>query len=192
MNKASTIRLLPLPPLLAAWIGLLAPGAGLAASSDSPEDEIKALYVLRIAQFVEWPQPAQVAGPPIVIGVWGKDGFTARLNRVLPGKTVAGRSLTAIQVNTPAEAKGCQVLVVGASLDKRLKSILEPVLDSGLLTIGESDRFLKAGGMVNLYLEDDKVKLEVNLDAQHPAVPLSYKLLKQARTVHARAARSEP
>jgi hypothetical protein len=80
--------------------------------------------------------------------------------------------------------------VVGASAGKRTKSILDPLRDSGLLTIGESDHFLKSGGMINLFLEDDKVKLEVNLDAQHPAAPLSYKLLKQARTVHTAAPRS--
>jgi hypothetical protein len=156
-----------------------------AGVADSPEDEIKALYVLRIAQFVEWPQAKLKAGAPIVIGVWGKDGFMARLNRLLPGKTVGGRPLIAVAVAGPAEARNCQVLVVGAELDKRARSILEPLDGAGVLTIGESNRFLSSGGMINLALEDDKVKLEVNLDAQQDSVPLSYRLLKQSRTVHA-------
>ena len=52
------------------------------------------------------------------------------------------------------------------------------------LTVGDSDAFANGGGMVRFYVEDSKIRFEINLTAVEAAkLAPSSKLLKVAKTV---------
>jgi hypothetical protein len=52
------------------------------------------------------------------------------------------------------------------------------------LSIGESEDFLKRGGMIRLFVEDNRIKFDVNVGAASRAkIRLSSKLLALARFV---------
>src|SRR6266487_3292054 len=53
------------------------------------EYEVKAVWLLNFARFVEWPAAAFTnAHCPVVVGVLGKDPFGRNLEQALEGKTV--------------------------------------------------------------------------------------------------------
>ena len=53
-----------------------------------------------------------------------------------------------------------------------------------MLTVGEADHFARRGGMIGFFLEDNRVRLEVNRGAAERAgLRLSSKLLAVARLV---------
>jgi hypothetical protein len=53
-----------------------------------------------------------------------------------------------------------------------------------VLTVGESEDFVQAGGMIGFFLEDNKVRFEINLNATERAkLKISARLLALAKTV---------
>jgi hypothetical protein len=58
--------------------------------------------------------------------------------------------------------------------------------DSGgtVLTIGETDRFAQAGGMIRLIIDEGRVRFDVNIvSAERAGLKVSSQLLKLARKV---------
>ena len=53
-----------------------------------------------------------------------------------------------------------------------------------MLTVGESEHFVEQGGMIGFFLEDNKVRFEINLTAaEHAKLKISARLLSLAKTV---------
>jgi hypothetical protein len=168
---------------------LLVAGALLGASSrpceaaDAPSREyvIKAAFIYNFLKFVDWP-PAS-GGGPITIGVIGSNPFGAALTQ-LNGKSVKGRTIAVRQLNTVAEAEGCQVLFIPASDADRQRQILEALKSSSVLTVGESKGFAQRGGIINFVVQDDRVRFEVNPSAAERArLSISSEMLKLAHIV---------
>ncbi len=61
--------------------------------------------------------------------------------------------------------RACHVLVLCPSEKTFLSRILTPLRASGILTVGDVPSFLESGGMINLLIEDKKVRFEINLAA---------------------------
>lgn len=53
-----------------------------------------------------------------------------------------------------------------------------------MLTVGDSEHFAEEGGMIGFFLEDNKVRFEINLGAAEQAkLKISARLLALAKTV---------
>lgn len=82
------------------------------------------------------------------------------------------------------ELKGCQIIFVSRSEERRYGKILESAKGTNAPTVGETDGFLQAGGIVELNFENDTLKFEVNLTAARAAnLKLDSRLLAMAKRV---------
>jgi len=163
----------------------LATGA-VAQSARAPEYEVKAAFLYNFAKFVEWPPLAfERASVPLRLCVLGHDPFGDSLSNLIQGKSISGRSIISLRVQSPTEARSCHVLFISLSDPENLKQVLDRVRGLPVLTVGESADFLPLGGMINFVLEQDRVRFEINLEAaeQHH-LKLSSKLLAVARMVN--------
>src|SRR3954468_16368142 len=87
-----------------------APTARAEESSPS-EYQVKAAYLFNFAKFIEWPASAFPSEQsPFAIGVVGSGRFRDELENTVQSKTLNGRRLVVISVNSFAEMKKCQVL----------------------------------------------------------------------------------
>jgi hypothetical protein len=156
-----------------------------AQSARAPEYEVKAAFLYNFAKFVEWPANAFAhASAPLRICVLGRDPFGRSLTSITQGKSISGRPLVSKQVQAPAETRSCHILFLSRSDSESLKQTLDAIGDLPVLTVGESDDFLKLGGMINFVLEEDRVRFEINLRASEShRLKLSSKLLAVARVV---------
>ncbi|MDB6019845.1 MAG: hypothetical protein JWR19_4334, partial [Pedosphaera sp.] len=119
---------------------------------------------------------------PVVIGVVGESPMGPELHRSIMGKTVNGRALEVRQIGSLGELKNCQMVFICSSEKKRLPEILKAVGDASVLTVGETDNFTEAGGMINLVREGNKVRFEINDNAaRRVRLKISSKLLSLAR-----------
>src|SRR3989442_989172 len=175
--------------LLITMVVLILPSVGFDAqaqdSSGSSEYLIKAGFIYNFANLVQWPSNA-FAQPdsPIVIGILGEDPFGTILDRVLQGKKVNGRSFVVKRLKSPADLKECHILFVSSSEMTRLAEAIHLVKGMPILTIGEIPGFAKRGGIINLVLEDNKVRFEINVEAAKEAdLNISSRLLALARIV---------
>ena len=68
-----------------------------------------------------------------------------------------------------------------------MRSILNRVAGRAVLTVGDSDQFVRAGGMVGLVRSGDEIEIEVNLPALRSRhLDMSSRLLKLAVLVPSR------
>jgi hypothetical protein len=164
-------------------------GLGQAVSADKPgtlsEQQVKAAFLFNFIKFVDWPQGAFLQkSSPILIGVIGDDPLARELEQSLRNKSINGRELVLRQIGWPSDVKGYHILLLCASEAKATPAVLASVKESPTLTIGEIDRFGEQGGIINFYIEEKKVRFEINLDAAEKArLKISSQLLSLARII---------
>jgi hypothetical protein len=177
-----------LPVLLAST----APGAHSQDTSASSEYLIKAGFIYNFANLVQWPSGTfPQPDSPIVIAIVGQDHFGTTLDRVLEGKKVNGRPFVIKRLRSVseflksvAELKECHILFVSSSEMPHLTDAIQIIKGLPVLTIGETPGFAKGGGIINLILEDNRVRFEVNVEAAKEAdLNISSRLLALARIV---------
>jgi hypothetical protein len=168
---------------VAACLALLA-GVGLqpaVAAEPAPlaEHQIKALYLFNFAKYVEWPATTNLE--PFVIGVVESPEVQSDLIEITRGKHVQGREVLVRTIISPEHIKGCHILFLGGRNRQQWSELLRTAKGAAVLTVGESDGFLALGGMINFTNQDNRVRLEVGLDAvQHARLNMSAKLLAVA------------
>jgi hypothetical protein len=147
------------------------------------EYEIKAAMYVNILRLVEWPAGRLADGAsPLVIGVAGSEDMARALETIARGKSPAGRRITVKRIAAAAEAEDCSSVFIGGGDRKKIEAAVAASSKNPVLTVGETDRFIAFGGMIDLALkEDDRVQIEVNLEAAHRAgLEISSQLLKIA------------
>jgi len=149
------------------------------------EYQVKAAFLYNFAKFVEWPpQVFSSAAEPISICVLGPDPFGATLRETVSGKDVSGRPFLVRPLQDVRQVAGCRILFVSSSERGVLSSILAGTKTTGVLTVGETESFLRQGGIINFKIDGGKVRFAINLDAaQQAGIRVSSKLLSLAETV---------
>jgi len=155
---------------------------GAAAAQPVSEHQIKAAFVFNIARFAEWPPEAFASKEaPLLLCLFGRDPFGPALESV-DGRQVGGRAFQVRRNVRVDDFKGCHLLYV-AEADERRIAIALRAAGGTVLTIGDSEAFADAGGMVNLLLLDNRIQFDVNMPAvNRSGVRLSSQLLKLARS----------
>ena len=86
------------------------------------------------------------------------------------------------------DGRKCHILFISESEQGRLPSIFKAVSAGSVLTIGDTDRFAEAGGIIGLYNLDEKVQFSINLEQAHNAsLQINSQLLKLAKIVRREA-----
>jgi hypothetical protein len=149
------------------------------------EYQLKAAVVYNFAKFVEWPpQSFASASDPIAVCIIGENPFGGWLGETLGGRAVGGRSFVIRHVSEPHEVTRCQILFVSSSEKKRFHAILAEIRADGVLTVGDTPGFAALGGVVNLRLDGETVRMEVNIEsAKQKKLQISAKLLSLALIV---------
>jgi len=171
-------------PLLFLGVNLFVMFCAGVQAAPPGEYEVKAAFVHNIAKFVEW--PASVGARGILrLCVLGQGAFGEAAGG-LRGKPVGGMVWEVAPVAAGANLSECQVLFIEASEARDLPRLLDSLKDGHVLTVGDTAGYGQQGVMVNLYLEQNKVRFEINLAAaRHPGLKISSHLLKLARIVQA-------
>lgn len=178
-RKAPAVLALLLPALL----GFLAPWAPAAHAQEAyREYDVKAAFLYNFVKFVEWPAAAfRDDRSPIEICVFGTDPFGQSLGDVVKGETVGGRGLTVRRPASLGSFEGCHVLFVCASERERISEVLAAAGRRPVLTVADSEGFLRAGGMINFILDEGRVRFRINeAPAERVRLTISSKLLRLA------------
>jgi hypothetical protein len=157
-----------------------------ASTAQSPtEYQVKAAYLFNFLKFVEWPEDSPVdPRGKWVIGFVGGTAIADELARLTEGKSVLGRDLEIKKFQVADNLRACNILFVGESEKKRLPAIFTALQGSSVLTVADMENFIGAGGMVQLLVEDSRVRLAIDVGATSRArLKVSSKLLSLAHVV---------
>lgn len=158
----------------------------LPEDTPSVEYQLKAAFLLNFAKFVDWPPDAfPNEKTPINLCVFRHDPFGVALEEVIREKAINNRGLLAQRINDLGDLKTCQLVFVSDSEGRQLPQILSSLKGASVLVVGESTDFAERGGAVQFFIENNKLRFAINVDAIHRAhLQASSKLLALARIVH--------
>jgi hypothetical protein len=158
---------------------------GLAQSGS--ESQIKAAFLYKFGDFVDWPPSAFArADGPLVIGVLGADEVFEELERVTAGRTIAGRPAEIRKLRRGDRVYGLHLLFIGGQESARALEHLTAVKGQPVLTVTDSESASAHGSVINFVVVDGKVRFDVALaPAEHSRLRISSRLLAVARKVAA-------
>ncbi len=175
--------------LLVPWEGTITGWKTCASSDADPADkfqeyQLKAAFIYNFAKFIEWPLSSfQDEGSPFIVGVLGKDPFGEAL-AVIQGKKVGKRDIGVKHFDRLDSLGKCHILYISASEKDRLQKIFKMTEKWKVLTISDFSGFCQAGGNINFFIEEKRVRFEINLDsAQRNGLKISSQLLKLSKIV---------
>lgn len=175
------------------WGGVLIVALTLAASthvggaeiSVAKEYQLKAAFLYNFTKFADWPAHCfSGTNSPIVLGILGRNPFGTELEKTITDRKVNGRSIVVRPVNNAREALETHVLFVSGAEDNRLEELAQAISGAPILTVGESEMFARRNGIINFFIESDKLRFDINMDAADRAgLKISAQLQKLAKTV---------
>lgn len=154
-----------------------------ARAEESLEYKIKAAYLYNFTKFINWPE---IPSATFNICVVGDNPFKDLLNG-LETKNVLGKPIRVQHYNNLGQIKGCQI-VYFENTDSLPNIVLPNALLVGnlddSLTVSSQPFFAESGGMIGFVLEDEKVKLHINLKAvKQSGLRISAKLIEVSTLV---------
>jgi len=169
--------------LVALAVVLAAVSGGRTSAQTAVAAELKAAYLLNFTKFSEWPNlPAE---SPLVLCVLGDPSVSRELSTLTRGQRVNNRELQVRKLSNGEPVKPCQVLYVAAAETSAAGPALGGVRELPILTVSDRGGFAASTGTIELYVEGDRMRFAVNVDAvQRAKVRVSSRLLAMARIVH--------
>ncbi len=169
------------------WLaaGIFGLGTVARGASEAPsETQVKAVFLLNFARFVEWPATAFFEpGEPLIIGVFGDEAFATLLEETVQGEKAAGHPLQ-IRRYRRSEEIACHILFVGRAEFGRLDNILATLDGKAVLTVSDAENAARRGVMIRFINENKRIRLRINLEAAKRAdLVISSKLLRAAEIV---------
>lgn len=169
-------------------LGIVVISLGALRADGIDEYELKAAFLGKFVQYVTWPaERLGDKGEPLVVAVLGGDPFGPRLDQALDGLRLDGRALEVRRAEQLRDLAAAHMLFVPQREAEGLQEILEVTRAASVLVVGESPDFAASGGVIGFYVEREKLRFEVNLEAaKRRNLHLSADLLKVARIVKER------
>ena len=140
----------------------------------------KAIFLHNILTFVQWTDVAPpgsfefcVEGDPLL-------GFA--LTRELKAATLNGAKVRVRLVRMRSDFTDCQALVLEGSDSNQVMKRLVASNGTSLITFGETDGFLQAGGVIQIIDQGGRLQFGVNLDtARYAGIRIDARLLELAK-----------
>ncbi|MDB6032668.1 MAG: putative transrane protein [Verrucomicrobiales bacterium] len=171
-----------------AWLALLfvlTPFAESLRSAQYPTEQVKAVFLLNFAQFVDWPANAfQFETSSFIIGFVGDkdDPVLAALEQLVRTEKVKKRPMAVVRFPDARSARNCHILYLAEGPTPSVRTFAD-LQGRSILTIGETDDILKNGGVIR-FITERKISLRINLKAAKSSrLVMSSKLLRLAEVV---------
>jgi hypothetical protein len=139
--------------------------APFASAQLQNEYAVKAAFVLNLTKYVEWPQ----TNSELTIGFVGEGPMGETLKTMLAGKTNGFRPIHVLLSPSDEAMERCDIVYIADASSKKIRAALERVGSRSVLTVGDTDSFMRAGGMVGLVRVGEQMQIHVNLGAVRAA-----------------------
>ena len=148
------------------------------------EDAVKAAYLYRFTQYVEWPESA--LGLPFTIAVMGAPGVAAELRRLLPGHTIKNGAAQVREIGRMQDLGAAQMLYIGTPQLDRAHDAISLIAARPVLVVSDIEHGLLTGSVLNFVMIEHRVRFEVSLTAaERSQLRISAELLGVATRVQA-------
>jgi hypothetical protein len=163
------------------FLMLLIAMPGYSEASVYNEYQVKAAFLYNFPKFVELPGDDSLS-----LCIIGNAPFGDAM-QALEGRVTAGKRLTVKRVGSAEAISSCQILFISSSEKGNIEAIMKYARHKQILTVGDTPDYPYRGVIINFYMENNKVRIEINIDAaQQSKLKINSKLLNLAKIIHDR------
>lgn len=155
------------------------------------EDEytMKSVFFAGLSRFVTWPENSRIEdkSKPFIIGVIGENPFGKILDNVYieQKRKINDKRVETRYISELGNIPGCHILFISSSCKNYLSDILAITGDKPILTIGDTKGYAEKGVLINLFIEQRKIRFEINEAVFHKAqLRVDSLLLRAAKIVN--------
>jgi len=133
-----------------------------------PEYEVIANYLAAFMRYVTWPPTDAASLEPLRIGVLGKDPFGPALGRILAGKSLGGRPLTAVYAASVDRLTDCRIVFINLPTPDEVAAVLAGFAGKPVLTViyrRDPPAASVRGAVIELVRTEDNVRYLLNAGA---------------------------
>lgn len=156
---------------------------GPAQADGNLEYKVKAAYLYNFTKFISWPERNTATFNICIIG----NNPFGNLLDALETKTALDKPIRLLRLDTVKQAKDCHIAYLDITDNRENISIPGVLTIASLtktLTVSSQPFFAEQGGMIGFVIEDEKVKLHINLKAlKQSGLGISAKLIEVATLV---------
>ncbi len=125
------------------------------------EYQIKAVYIEKLARFIEW--PSNSLNGEFVIVILGKDQFNGTLEEIAHKIKIKNLPLKIKYISDISDIERCQILFISHTRKNSLSEVLFYTKDKPILTLSETENYCERGTHINFYYTDKgTIHFEVN------------------------------
>jgi hypothetical protein len=149
------------------------------------DQSLKAAYIYKFANYVEWPEGALEATPsPITIGVVGADALGEELTAITAERRIDARPISIRRLPSADAVDGVHILFLGQQDRDELGRDLGLLGSRPILTVTDISDGLTTGSVVNFTSSNNRVRFEISLvAAEQTGLRLDARLLGVAERV---------
>jgi uncharacterized protein DUF4154 len=158
--------------------------AGVAGAAENATSDVavKAAFLFNFAKFTEW--PALAADATLTLCVVGDLKIAGALTETVRNQRISGHAVEARALAGDAPMRSCHVLFLSMSEARRAAAALDALGTLPILTVSDIKDFARSRGVVEIFIENGRVRFCINTDAADRAgLRLSSRLLGLAKVV---------
>lgn len=164
----------------------LAQSAAFGHAPSSEEYKVQAAFIYQFTKYIEW--PAERGGKPdkgpFVLTVLDNPPLLLEFEAISRSKPAKGRAMEVRKASDLASLQSSHVVVVGAAEETRLREVMQKTKEASVLIVSAATGFAEKGAMINLFMEGDRLRFEINRTAiEAKQLRASSQLLKLARII---------
>lgn len=145
----------------------------------NPEYNLKAAFLYRFMEYIEWDGQEQSGDLQIV--VLGDSEIVRPLIEITRDKRINNRRVRVRQFYTPSDINKTDIIFVSKRYKFSVEAVMARVAEQQTLVISESTESFEQGTHINFMIHDNKLKFAVNLrNASRSGIRISSQLLQHA------------
>ena len=174
-SEAAVVGALLLALILTPRPALSQPGA--------TDAQVMAAFLYNFTNFVEWPGAQDTQKAAFELCVWGEPAVADLLEKTVNGRPAGSRPIVIRHLSTSDSLKTCQVVFFDQE-NSHVPKLLDTMRQLPILTVGAIPDFARQGGIVEFFMDGNRVKFRINTHAAGGAnLKISSKLLALAQIV---------
>jgi hypothetical protein len=147
------------------------------------EYTLKAIWIGKFTHFIDW--PSDIDKPEnLTIATIGEDPFEGRLEDLYDDHKIWDKPVDIVHLKNLNDSIDAHILYIPPKKLEQVSEIIEESKNKGILIIGDCEGYAEIGVHINFYIEENKVKFEINESAiRNSEFFISYRLLNIAKII---------
>jgi hypothetical protein len=153
-------------------------------AQDVTEVTLKGVFIFNFARFTDWPADALPPSAQVSACVLGDRAVGEALTKAVSSQRLNGRAVVVTILEPGATLPVCHVLYVSSMARPRMSEVVSAVRETPVLTVSDDDAFTRLGGIIQIFIENGKMRFRINpRSAKRARLQLSSRLLALAELV---------